>query len=105
MMVDYIKEVRNGFGFDRMNSHSFQVNQARMMLSLFAYNLTNWLITLCFPEGQKNMQIESIRTRIIKVTSRVVKSGRRLYFKLVSSFVYQPFFWKVLRRIQNLQLK
>ena len=29
MMVDYIKEVRNGFGFDRMNSHSFQVNQAK----------------------------------------------------------------------------
>lgn len=104
-MENYIKEVKNGFGFDRMNSHSFQVNQARMILSLFAYNLTNWLRTLCFPDGQKTMQIETIRTRIIKVASRVVKSGRRLYFKLASSFVYQSFFWQVLQRVQKLQLE
>lgn len=104
-MENYIKEVKNGFGFDRMNSHSFQVNQAKMMLSLFAYNLTNWLRTLCFPAGQQTMQIETIRTRIIKVASRVVKSGRRLYYKLASSFVYPSFFWHVLRRVQNLQLE
>lgn len=104
-MENYIKEVKNGFGFARMNSHSFQVNQAKMMLSLFAYNLTNWLRTLCFPEGQKTMQIETIRTRIVKVASRVVKSGRSLHFKLASSFVYPSFFWKVLQRVQNLQLE
>ncbi|MEZ2458877.1 IS1380 family transposase [Salinicoccus roseus] len=104
-MENYIKEVKNGFGFDRMNSHSFQVNQAKMMLSLLAYNLTNWLRTLCFPDGQQTMQIETIRTRIIKVASRVVKSGRRLYFKLASSFVYQSFFWQVLHRVQKLQLE
>ena len=76
-----------------------------MMLSLLAYNLTNWLRTLCFPEAQKNMQIETIRTRIIKVASKLVRSGRSLYFKLASSFVYQTFFWKVLRQIQKLQLE
>lgn len=62
-----------------------------MMLSLLAYNLTNWLRTLCFPEGKKSMQIETIRTRIIKVASKLVKSGQSLYFKLSSSFVYQRF--------------
>jgi hypothetical protein len=41
-MENYIKEVKNGFGFDQMRSHSFQVNQVRMMLSLLAYNFTNW---------------------------------------------------------------
>jgi hypothetical protein len=76
-----------------------------MMLSLLAYNLTNWLRTLCFPEEQKNMQIETIRTRIIKVASKLVKSGRSLYFKLSSSFVYPEFFWKVLQRIQKLKLE
>lgn len=54
-MENYIKEAKNGFGFDQMNSHSFQVNEVKMMLSLLAYNLTNWLRTLCFPEGQKTM--------------------------------------------------
>lgn len=104
-MENYIKEAKNGFYLDKMNSHSFQVNEVKMMLSLLAYNLTNWLRTLCFPEEQKTMQIETIRTRIIKVASKLVKSGRSLYFKLSSSFVYQEFFWKVLRRIQNLKLE
>uniref|UniRef100_A0A1S2MI20 Transposase DDE domain-containing protein n=1 Tax=Anaerobacillus isosaccharinicus TaxID=1532552 RepID=A0A1S2MI20_9BACI len=79
-------------------------NEVKMMLSLLAYNLTNWLRTLCFPEGQKTMQIETIRTRIIKVASKLVKSGRSLYFKLASSFVYQEFFWNVLQRVQRLKI-
>src|SRR5699024_5926724 len=86
-------------------SHSFTANEVRMMLSLLAYNLTNWLRTLCFPEGQKNMQIQTIRTRIIKVASKLVRSGRSLYFKLASSFVYESFYWNVLRRIQRLKLE
>jgi len=104
-MENYIKEAKNGFDLDRMSSHSFQVNEVRMMLSLLAYNLTNWLRTLCFPEGQKTMQIQTIRTRVIKVASKLVKSGRSLYFKLSSSFVYQSFFWKVMHRIQALKLE
>jgi hypothetical protein len=104
-MENYIKEAKNGFGLDKMNSHSFQVNESKMMLSLLAYNLTNWLRTLCFPVGQKSIQIETIRTRLIKVASKLVKSGRSLYFKLSSSFVYQEFFWKVLQRIQQLKLE
>ena len=75
-----------------------------MMLTLLAYNLTNWLRTLCFPEGKITMQIDTIRTRLIKVAGRLVKSGRSLYFKLSSSFVYQKFFWNVLERIQRLRI-
>lgn len=104
-MENYIKEAKNGFKLDKMNSHSFQVSEVKMMLGLLAYNLTNWLRTLCFPKEQKNMQIDTIRTRIIKVASKLVKSGRSLYFKLSSSFVYQEFFWKVLSRIQTLQIE
>ncbi|MBW8349663.1 IS1380 family transposase [Bacillus sp. IITD106] len=104
-MENYIKESKNGFYFDKMCSHSFQINEVRMMLSLLAYNLTNWLRTLCFPEKQKTMQIETIRTRLIKVASRLVKSGRSLYFKLSSSFVYQQFFWEIMNRVQKLQIE
>jgi len=51
------------------------------------------------------MQIETIRTRIIKVASKLVKSGRSFYFKLSSSFVYQKFFWEVLQRVQRFKLE
>ncbi|EKN66151.1 transposase [Neobacillus bataviensis LMG 21833] len=33
-MENYIKEAKNSFRLDQMNSHSFQVNEVRMMLSL-----------------------------------------------------------------------
>ncbi|MFD1068293.1 IS1380 family transposase [Oceanobacillus locisalsi] len=104
-MENYIKEAKNGFGLDRMSSHDFQANEARMIMSLLAYNLTNWLRTLCFPEGQQQMQIQTIRTRVIKVASKLVTSGRSFYFKLASSFVYASFFWKVLRNVQQLQIE
>lgn len=104
-MENYIKESKNGFGLDNMTSHSFQVNEAKMMLSLLAYNFTNWLRTLVFPVGQKQMQIQTIRKRLVKVASKLVKSGRSLYFKLSSSFVYQKFFWKILTRIQQLKIE
>lgn len=104
-MENFIKESKNGFNLDRMSSNSFGCNEVRMMLSLLAYNLTNWLRTLCFPEQQKNMQIQTIRNRIIKVASKLVRSGRSLFVKLASSFVYPTFFWKVLQRVQALQLE
>ncbi|MED0894298.1 transposase [Aneurinibacillus migulanus] len=62
-------------------------NEARMMLSLFTYNFTNWLRMLSFPKRYKGIQIQTIRTRLIKVASKLVKSGRSLYFKLSSSYL------------------
>lgn len=101
-MENFIKEAKDGFGFDQMKSHNFLVNQARMLLSLLAYNLTNWLRTFSFPTKHKGILIQTIRTRLIKVASKLVKSGRSLYFKLSSSFVYERFFWDVLTRVQQL---
>lgn len=103
-MENFIKEAKDGFGFDQMKSHDFFMNEARMMLSLLAYNLTNWLRTLSFPVAAKGIQIQTIRTRLIKVASKLVKSGRSLHFKLSSSFVYTRFFWDVLTRVQQLKL-
>lgn len=104
-MENYIKEAKNGFYLDKMSSHSFQMNEVKMTLSLLAYNLTNWLRTLCFPDGKQSMQIETIRTRVIKVASKLVKSGRSFFFKLSSSFVFQKFFWEVMQRVQKFKLE
>ena len=102
-MENFIKEAKDGFGFDQMKSHDFIVNEARMMISLLAYNFTNWLRTLSFPKRQKGIQIQTIRTCLIKVASKLVRSGRSLYFKMSSSFVYERFFWDALTRVQQLK--
>jgi len=105
IMENYIKEAKHGVSFDAMGGHNFVTNEVRMMLTLLAYYLTNWLRALCFPASAQKMKIQTIRTKVVKVASKLVKSGRSLYFKLVSSFVDASFFWKVLWRIQNLQLE
>lgn len=40
-METFIKQAKDGFGFDQMKNHDFLINEARMMLSLLAYNFTN----------------------------------------------------------------
>ncbi|WP_445683630.1 transposase [Sporosarcina sp. FSL K6-3457] len=55
-----------------MKSNDFVINQVRMMFSLLAYNLTNWLRTLSFPKATKGIQIQMIQTRLIKVASKSV---------------------------------
>ena len=86
-MENFIKEAKDGFGFNQMKSHDFIVNEAYMMLSLLAYNFTNWLRTFSFPKKHKGIQIKTIRTRLIKVASKLIKSGHSLYVKLSSSLV------------------
>ncbi|GAE93099.1 transposase [Gracilibacillus boraciitolerans JCM 21714] len=54
-MENCIKEAKNGFYLDKMISHSFQLNEVKMMLSLLVYNLTNGLHTLCFPKEKRSM--------------------------------------------------
>ena len=103
-MENFIKEAKEGFGFDQMKSHTFQRNEARLIISVLAYNFTNWLRTLTFPAKQKGLQIQTIRTRLIKVASKLVKSSRYLQFKLASSFVYAHFLADVLTRVQQLTL-
>ncbi|TWI58204.1 DDE family transposase [Halalkalibacter nanhaiisediminis] len=83
-MENFIKEAKDGFGLDQMKSHNFLVNEARMMLSLLAYNLTNWLRTLIFPSSSKGIQIQTIRTHLIKVASK-----KTLLSNLTYNFVFQ----------------
>lgn len=52
-MENYIKEAKNSFFFDKTDSPSFIENEARMMISLLAYNLVNFLRALCFEPKSK----------------------------------------------------
>ncbi|MBR3120171.1 MAG: transposase [Oceanobacillus sp.] len=51
-MENYIKVEKHGFFLDKTDSSGFRENQARMMVSLLAYNIVNFLHTLCL-SGQE----------------------------------------------------
>ena len=97
-MENYIKEAKNSFSFDKTDSPEFLENEARMMISLLAYNVVNFLRTICFEPKSKGLQVNTIRLRLFKVAGKLVTTARRIYLKLSSSHVYQREFYDVFRQ-------
>ena len=81
-MENYIKEAKAGFYFDKTDSPRFLENQVRMMISVLAYNLVNFLKTIGFEKVNQSMTIHSIRLRLLKVAGKLVQTGRRVYRNL-----------------------
>lgn len=104
-MENFIKESKSGFGFDNVGSHTMEVNANRMLIRALAYNIINWMKRLVFSPDYAKTLIDTIRTKLIKVAGRIVKSGRYITFKLCSSFPYQSFFEHTLANICRLNLQ
>ena len=102
-MENYIKEAKNSFFFDKTDSPRFIENEARMMISLLAYHLVNFLRTLCFEPKSKGLQVDTIRFRLFKVAGKLVSTARQMYLKLSISHVYQREFYAVFRKIQRIR--
>ena len=101
-MENFIKEAKNGFYFDKTDSSSFLENHARMLGSPLAYNLVNFIKTLCLPAKEATFQVDTLRLRLFKVAGKVTRSGRNLFLKLSSSHVYQNLFYYLMDKIQQL---
>jgi hypothetical protein len=102
-MENFIKEGKNGFAFGKMSSSKYCVNANKLQQMVLAYNLNNWMRRLCFPQNNQSDRISTIRTKIIKIAGRIVKSGRYIYYKLASSCPNKKLFFKVLHNIQSLE--
>lgn len=100
-MENYIKEIKNGFSFDKTDSSTFVANQVRMMLSCVAYNLIHLMKELAFPEEEKRTTISTIRFKLFHIAGRVTKHARKIRVRLSSVHVYETLFWKVLNNIHT----
>lgn len=101
-MENFIKESKNGFDFASTGSKSKQVNANRLQLHVLAYNLFNYFRRLVLPKSMRKMQIDTIRLKLLKIASKIVKAARYIYFKLCSSCPYKDEFYKVLDNIRQL---
>ena len=102
-MENFIKEGKRGFAFGKMSSSEYLANANKLQQMMLAYNLNNWLRRLCFPEHNRSDRIETIRTKLIKIAARIVKTGRYIYYKLAEGCPNKELFFKVLDNIQNLE--
>ena len=103
-MENFIKESKSGFGFASTGSKSKVVNANRLQLHVLAYNLFNCFRRLVLPKNMKKMQIDTIRLKLLKVASKVVKAARYIYFKLCSSCPYKNEFYETFENIRQLSL-
>ena len=102
MMENFIKECKNGFDFVSTSSRSKIVNANRMQLHVLAYNLFNYFRRLMLPKNMRKMQIDTIRLKLFKIASKIIRSAIYIYFKLCSSCPYQKEFYEVLENIRLL---
>lgn len=100
-MENFIKEAKSGFYFDKTDSPLFLENHVRMMISVLAYNLVNFLKTIAFEKLNQRMTIHSIRVKLLKVAGKLVQSGRQVYLKLSSYHVHQTEFYRVFESLRQ----
>ena len=102
-MENFIKEGKNGFDFADVSSRSEVVNANRVQLRALAYNLFNWFRRLVLPESMRKNMVDTIRLKLIKIATRVIRSARYITFKLCSSSPYKREFLQTLENIRSLK--
>ena len=101
-MENFIKEGKNGFDFAAVSSNSEIVNANRFQIHVLAYNLFNWFRRLALPESMRSNMADTVRLKLIKIAVKVVRSARRIIFKLCSSCPYKDAFYQTLENIRRL---
>ncbi len=100
-MENFIKEGKSGFNFASTPSKDKVVNANHLLLHVLAYNLFNHFKRLVLPESMKKMLIDTIRLKLLKIASKVVKAARYIHFKLCSSCPYKNEFYEILENIRR----
>ena len=101
-MENFIKEGKSGFDFASTPSKDKVVNANHLLLHVLAYNLFNCFKRLVLPESMKKMLIDTIRLKLLKIASKIVKAARYIHFKLCSSCPYKDEFYEILENIRRL---
>lgn len=104
LMENYIKEAKLGFSMDKTDRSRFVTNEARMMTSLLSYNIIQMMKILVFPKEMKNWTIGTIRTRLIKISAKIVSHAGKLTIKLDETSVYLREFFKVAHSLTTFSL-
>ena len=72
----WIKEGKQAVKMTRLSCHRFRANEARLWLSLIAYNLGNLWRRLVLPARIGNWSLTSLQQRLVKTGGRLIKHAR-----------------------------
>ncbi len=77
-----IKDLKIGFGMERMPCGDFAANAMFFRLGTIAYNLLVLFKVSALPGQWRNVQVQTLRWRLYHVAGKVVRHGRSLMLKV-----------------------
>src|ERR1700676_2706851 len=83
----------------RLSCHRFRANEARLQLSLLAYNLGNLWRRLVLPKRIDAWSLTSLQQRLVKTGGRLIKHARYYWLLLAEGHLHRQLFGQMLRRI------
>lgn len=95
----WIKEGKQATQWTRLSCHRFRANEARLQLSLLAYNLGNLWRRLVLPKRIDAWSPTSLQQRLVKTGGRLVKHARYYWLLLAESHLTRCRFGTMLQRI------
>lgn len=99
----HIKEGKYALKWTRLSCMRFAANAVRLQLHALAYNLANFLRTIATPEAIKSWSLTSLRERLIKTGTRLVKHARYAVFQMAEAGLPRTVFHGILSLINGLR--
>ncbi len=81
----------------------FRNNAVRLQLHVLAYDMANFLRTLALPEAVEHWSLTTLREKLIKIGTKVVRHGRYSPFQMAEVAIPRTLFVESLRRINGLR--
>ena len=101
----WIKEGKQVMHWTRLSCYRFWANEARLQLSLLAYNLGNLWWRLALPQRFENWSLTSLQQRLVKTGGWLVKHARYYWLLLAEGYLNRRRFGAMLGRIAVLPLR
>jgi len=99
----HIKEGKYALKWTRLSCMRFAANAVRLQLHALAYNLANFLRTLALPDDIKTWSLTSLRARLIKTGTRLVRHARYAAFQMAEAALPRKVFARIVALINGLR--
>jgi len=90
-------------GLARLSRRDVAANAVRLQLHALAYNLANFVRTLALPKAIETWSLTSLRERLIKTGTRLVRHGRYALFQMAEAALPRSVFDAIIGRINALR--
>ena len=102
---NHIKEIKSGFGMDRLPSGDFYANAVHFGIGIMTYNLFIAQKLLTMHEGWQRKTIKSVRWLLVEVAGKLITHGRQMILKIAVSLEKYRIYLEMRQRTYELSME